>query len=390
MKTRCRLKQKIFVKIHERGRTDVRQLVRGAFLKNAFLFSFSMVKYSLNTKNAEVRNMLIAEYNELGIQNFEEKWEISGRVVREWKRLRSATGTTEPRYSHLGRPHSLSPREMERMEKYLIKNPYSTNADLATFMKNKIRPREAGRLIDQSPRGFVWKLEQEDVEATFSKRHYEEGLKFINTNKHVPLNCRVYVDETRISSRVRRRRGRFPRGVQPWSPKNVKYPGNVVICAIKDYQWLHPGKVFPKGGLTTEEFEDYVENDLSPLLEDDDVVYWDQWGRSGRAKNPVAHHFSPRARELVEATGAKLRLLPPSGKFLDPIELVFGDTKRIYDKKLGAKTTRMHPSKVTYAMKQKLWRAAELQVSRKSFIRAYKERANGQEFKRVARERGLI
>jgi hypothetical protein len=276
------------------------------------------------------------------------------------------------------------------MEKFLIKNPYSTNDDLAAFVKNKITAREAGNLINQSHRGFVWKLEQEDVEASFTKKQYEEGRKFINTNKHVPLSRRVYVDETRISSRVRRRRGRFPSGVQPWTPKNVKYPGNVVVCAIKNYNWLHPGKVYPKGGLTTKEFEEYVENDLCPLLEEGDVVYWDRWGRSGRAKNPVAHHFSPKARELVEATGAKLKLLPPCGKFLDPIELLFGDTKRNYDKKLGSKTTRMHPSKVTHAMKQQLWREAELQVSQDSFIRAYKERANGQEFERVARERGLI
>jgi hypothetical protein len=349
-----------------------------------------MVKYGLNTKDSAIRDMLIDQYDDLGIQAFERKWEISGRVVREWKRLRETTGSTEPQYSHLGPPHSLSPSEENRMEKFLIKNPYASNADLAAFVKNKISARQAGRIIDHSPRGFVWKLEQEDVEASFTKKHYDDGRKFINTNKHVPLASRVYVDETRISSRVRRRRGRFPKGVQPWTPKNEKYPGNVIVCAIKNYEWLHPGKVYPKGGLTTEEFEDYVENDLCPLLEKGDVVYWDRWGRSGRAKNPVAHHFSPRARELIEAKGAKLKLLPPSGKLLDPIEMLFGDTKRIYDKKLGSKTTQMHPSKITHAMKQKLWREAELQVSRDSFVRAYKERANGQEFERVARERGLI
>lgn len=349
-----------------------------------------MVKYGLNTKDPAVRNMLIDEYDRLSVQTFEKKWELSGRVVREWKRLKSTTGSTEPRYSHLGRPHSLSSTEEKRMEKFLLKNPYASNADLAAFMKNRISAREAGRLIMQSPRGFVWKLEQEDVEASFTKKHYEQGRKFININKNVPLSRRIYVDETRISSRVRRRRGRFPKGVQPWTPKNEKYPGNVVICAIKNYEWLHPGKVYPKGGLTTDEFEDYVENVLCPLLKKGDVVYWDRWGRSGRAKNPVAHHFSPHARELVEATGAKLTLLPPSGKLLDPIELLFGDTKRIYDKKLGAKTTRMDPSKVTYEMKQKLWHEAELQVSRDSFFRAYKERANGQEFERVAHERGLV
>ena len=198
------------------------------------------------------------------------------------------------------------------------------------------------------------------------------------------------MDETRISSRVRRRRGRFPRGVQPWSQKNTKYSGHVVICAIKNYQWLHPGIVYKKGGLTTAEFEEYVENTLCPLLSGNDVVYWDRWGRSGRAKNPVAHHFSPRARELVETTQAKLKLLPPSGKFLDPIELLFGDTKRNFDKKMTSLTARMPPSKVTLEQKRKLWREAELQVSPASFRRAYKERANGQEMRRVAQERGLI
>ena len=94
-----------------------------------------MVKYGLNTKDPAIRDMLIEQYEELGIDNFERKWEISGRVVREWKRLKTITGSTEPRYSHLGRPHSLSPTEMERMEKVLIKHPYSTNADLAAFVR---------------------------------------------------------------------------------------------------------------------------------------------------------------------------------------------------------------------------------------------------------------
>jgi predicted DNA-binding transcriptional regulator len=46
-----------------------------------------MVKYSLNTKDSAVRNMLIEKYNELGVRAFEREWEISGRVVREWKKL---------------------------------------------------------------------------------------------------------------------------------------------------------------------------------------------------------------------------------------------------------------------------------------------------------------
>jgi hypothetical protein len=349
-----------------------------------------MVKFNLNTKDPSVRDMLISKLDELGEQLFEKTWEVSPRTVREWKRLRNTFGDTKPRYSHKGRPGKLSSREERRMTNYLIKNPYATNDDLAKQVNSKISGREAGRIIDEHPMGFRWMLEQEDVERSFSQDNYEAGRKFINTNKNIKLAKRIYVDETRISSRVRRRRGRFPAGVQPHSPKNVKYPGHVVICAIKNYDWLHPGIISNKGGLKTEEFEDYVENTLVPLLEEGDVVYWDRWGRSGQAKNPTAHHFSPKARKLIQDAGAKLVLLPPTGKLLDPIEPLFGDVKRIYDKKLGSLTSRMDPSKVTLDQKKRIWREAERALTHESFVRAYKERANGQEFFRVAAERGLI
>jgi hypothetical protein len=45
---------------------------------------------------------------------------------------------------------------------------------------------------------------------------------------------------------------------------------------------------------------------------------------------------------------------------------------------------------VTLDQKKRIWREAERALTHESFVRAYKERANGQEFFRVAAERGLI
>jgi hypothetical protein len=348
-----------------------------------------MVKHGLNTRSREVRDMLIEQLNILGERAFEVQWDMSARSVRNWRKLKSVAGTTQPRFSHMGQPHKLSAKEIHRMEQRLIRNPFMTNEELAAVVKNKITPQQAGNIINQSAQGFRWMLEQEDVEKSFTKENYEAGRKFVNSIRNIPLAKRVYVDETRISAKVRRRRGRFPKGTFPHTAKNVKYAGHVIVSAIKAKAWLHPGKVYMKGGLTTEEFEEYVKSDLAPLLEEDDVVFWDRWGRSGRAKKPTAHHFSPKARKYVEDSGASLKLLPPTGKHLDPIEPLFGDVKRIYWKKLSALTTRIPPSKVTFQLKKKLWREAELAIKPASFKRAYKERANGQEFFRVAREKGL-
>jgi len=298
------------------------------------------MKYNLNTKDEGVRDMLIDKYEQLGIKRFKKEYGIDGSEIRRWRQLKIATGSSAPKYSHLGGPSKISPVEMKKMEKYLKMHLFATNAELAAQVKNKITPRHAGRIIDASPLKFTRKLEQEDIEASFTQDNFNKGRKFMNTNTNVRLEKRVYVDETRISSRVRRRYGRFPKGVAPWTPRNEKYPGHTVISAIKDGHWLHPAKIYNKGSLTTKEFEDYVENDLAPLLEEDDVVYWDRWGRSGRAKNPVAHHFSPTAKASVEAVGAKRKLLPPTGKLLNPIEPLFGDTKRIYDKKSRSSRTQ--------------------------------------------------
>lgn len=353
-----------------------------------FGHSLSM-KFHLNTKEESVRDMLIAQYDRLGIRKFEREYEVDPRSVRRWKQLKIATGSSAPRYSHIGQPGKLSERELNKLEKALLDNPYATNADLARVVKNKITPQHAGYIIKQSPRGFVQKLEQEDIEASFSQDNFEKGVKFINTNKNVPIKKRVYVDETRISSKVRRRKGRFPKGVAPWTPTNQKYPGHSVIAAIKDHKWLHPGEVYKNGSVTTEEFENYVEDILAPLLEEGDVVYWDRWGRSGRAKNPTAHHFSPTAKASIEAVGAKLKLLPPTGKHCNPIEMLFGEVKKNYDKKLGKKMLKMEPSKISFNAKVKFWHDAEAEIEQKSFDRAYKERANGKEFMRVGSEKCL-
>ena len=127
----------------------------------------------------------------------------------------------------------------------------------------------------------------------------------------------------------------FQKGKKPWSPRNRKYKRFVIIGAITKKGWLYPGKVYNKGSITNEGFEGYVSKTLCPRLSgDSSTVIWDRYGRSGRAKNPTVRHFSPKARKSIENTGAKLLMLPPSGKYGNPIEMVFGDTKRIYEKKM--------------------------------------------------------
>ena len=344
---------------------------------------------NLNTHDPSVRKLIIGQYNKYGYEFIKKEYGVSERSVRRWKSIKRASGSLGTRYAACGKHSSLTPNEKAKLERELIKNPFASNTELAAKIKNKITPRAVGKVIAKSKHQFQWKLEQVDVEESFSPEVVAGTEKFFNKIKNIREGDRVYVDETFASSGIKRRRGRFPKGSKPWSPRNRKYPRMVIIGAVNKEGWLHQGKIYNKGSITNQDFETYGKRTLCPRIGPGKTVLWDRYGRSGRAKNPTARHFSPKARRDIENTGAQLIMLPRYGKYGDPIELLFGDTKKEYEKKMSKEMESRMPSKIPFETKVKLWHAAERSLKPSRFKRAYYERASGREFYRVCKERGL-
>lgn len=343
----------------------------------------------MDVRDPDVRATIIKQYESYGEKFTIREYGVNRERVRQWKELFTQFGSYAPRSSQSGKKSLLLSRDISKIEAELIADPYATNTELASKIKNKVSPREVGNIIKKSAHQFTWKLESVDVEQTFDPKVVEEGKKFMAETHNIPYADRIYVDETFASAGIKRRKCRVPKSTKPWSPRNRKYPRMVIIGAISKEGWLHPGKTYNKGSLTDTDFNDYVTKTLAPKVTPGKVVFWDQYGRFGRVKNPTARHFSPVARKAIEKRGGKLVILTRYGKYFDPIEMLFGDTKRIYEKKVAEKTRSVMPSKLSFETKVKLWHEAEKEVSPKSFHRAFKERASGKEFIRVCRERGL-
>jgi hypothetical protein len=193
----------------------------------------------------------------------------------------------------------------------------------------------------------------------------------------------------KLGSGIRRSKGRFPKGVSYTAPREKRYPRHTVIGAITNNGWLFPSTIVKQGSIDTEDFENWVKDELAPHIKKGDKVFWDRHGKSGRAKKPVALHFPPKAKRYLTQKGAELIMLPRYGKYSDPIELLWGDTKRAYEKRLAALFKKKLPSKVTFEEKCEIWKQAEDSIGLKSFIRAFKERASGNEFKKECAKRGL-
>ncbi len=115
---------------------------------------------------------------------------------------------------------------------------------------------------------------------------------------------------------------------------------------------------------------------VAKKVEKGEVLLWDRLGRSGRAKNPVAQHYNPRVIQAFNCRGAKVVHLPPKGKYLDPMELLFNDLKEHYIRpKYPSNDTPLTDTSLC-----KLIRAND-QVAPLVLPGFFRKRANGKELK---------
>lgn len=206
----------------------------------------------------------------------------------------------------------------------------------------------------------------------------------------IPLSSRVYMDETYIMKEPLAIMGRSPKGKVIHKPGARHSPRCVVLSAIRQNEIMHPAIVKNYGTMTNEDFEEYVKDTLAPLLQPEDVVFWDRAGKRGRQANPTELHWSPAAKQAIERAGAKLQLLPAYGKLFNPIELLFSATKSHFSKMRRALQPDWKTRFPPFPTIKRLYLEAEEKIESKHILQYFKVRANGKHFVKYAKERGLM
>jgi len=128
----------------------------------------------------------------------------------------------------------------------------------------------------------------------------------------------VFIDETGLSTKMARLRGRSKRGERcragiphgHW--KTTTFTGALRLSGMTAPMVLD-------GAMNADAFRAYVEQVLVPTLTPGDIVIMD---------NLPAHKVAG-IREAIEAGGAQLRYLPPYSPDFNPIELAFSKLKAI-------------------------------------------------------------
>jgi transposase len=126
----------------------------------------------------------------------------------------------------------------------------------------------------------------------------------------------VFIDETAVTTKMTRLRGRSPRGERlvadaPFGHWRTQTFIAGLRCGSLTAPWVLDGP------MDREAFDIYVETQLAPTLGVGDVVILDN----------LAVHKSQRAAEALKARGAWFLFLPPYSPDLNPIEMAFSKLK---------------------------------------------------------------
>lgn len=136
----------------------------------------------------------------------------------------------------------------------------------------------------------------------------------------------VFIDETSVTTKMTRLRGRSPCGerLKAAAPFG-RWGTQTFIAGLRCSGLVAPFVI--QGAMDRQAFNIWVEQELAPALQPGDVVILDN----------LSVHKSARAAEVLAARGAWFLFLPQYSPDLNPIEMAFAKLKA-YLRKASART----------------------------------------------------
>ena len=140
----------------------------------------------------------------------------------------------------------------------------------------------------------------------------------------------VFIDETCLSTKMARLRGRALRGERCRAGVPHGHWKTTIFTAGLRLTGMTAPFVH-EGAMNSEIFQAYVEHVLVPTLSPGDVIVLDN----------LPAHKGPGARKAIERAGARMMFLPPYSPDFNPIEMAFAKLKALLRAKAARTVTAL-------------------------------------------------
>jgi len=286
-----------------------------------------MAKRRYATVAPEVQRAIVREYRPgvrgRGLRALARKYDLSVGTVQHVVE-RGGPGRRDPVIPRGHRERKLGGKQEAKLLRAADRNPMATNRQLAAAVAGAIAPRTVSTYLSQADPPFTRKVAQDQDPKERTAEWKAEVRAWLGRVSRIAMRRRVYADETAVYGNEAPKRGRSRRGkpvIRPRSRYARRYTLHVYARQTGVVHWE-----LSEQTANTPEVE-RVAAAAAEKMKDGDILIWDRLGRSGRAANPKACHYSPVARAAFAEHGVGVEHLPPLGKYLNPVELFFQDLK---------------------------------------------------------------
>lgn len=274
------------------------------------------------------------------------------------------------------RKRKLGERENKTIKAIVQEDNWRSQA----YIADKLRPRVSQPTISREFRRMdppitrKVPVDQDPMELTDPWK--ESMQEFVEKKlKPVAFKNRDYEDESPIYRNEAPGRGWSERGKPIFRARHyqaTKYNLLMVVSYDRVVHWaLTTGKT---GDPQIVKFM----NSAIPKMEEGHTLIWDRLGRGGAKEVPDKCHYNPGIIKKLQDHGNKCLILPPKGKYLNPMELLFCDLKEHYIRpKFHQDGTPMKKNEIEEIIQDYVDNAAPAKLA--GF---YRERANGRGAKR--------
>jgi len=221
----------------------------------------------------------------------------------------------------------LEGEEEAKLWRALDRNPFATNRDLAAVVGNKISERRVSDYLARAKPRFTAKVVQDQEPEELRAEWKTAAKQWLEQVKRIPLDKRIYEDETPVYANEAPKKGRSRRG-KPIFRARSRYAKKYTLHMYAKRSGVVHWDLSDKNA-DTKEIE-RVAREAVEQMEGGETLIWDRLGRSGRASHPTSQHYSPEAQAIFNTRDVTIKFLPPKGKYFNPLELLFNDLKSHY------------------------------------------------------------
>ena len=242
-----------------------------------------------------------------------ERFCVNTSTITRLLRLRSQTGSFEPRPHGGGAAPTLDQDGLDRLRELVRENPDATleahTQSLGIRGSIMIVWRGLQKLDITLKKKSPHASERDTPEVQQKRRSFRRKVQPIEPKRL------VFVDETGVTTAMTPTCGRAPRGERVEASAPASWESVTVIAAL-GLGGVRAPLAFP-GSVNAATFESYVEQVLVPALRRGDVVIFDN----------LTSHLGPAVFEAIEGAGATVLPLPPYSPDYTPIEEMFSKFK---------------------------------------------------------------